>query len=86
MYVDTAPYTRHGKQYKRHLLRESYRENGKIKKRTIASLCGLKEEEIEAMKLALKHKFELQSLASIKDLEPAQGKSYGAVLLINKIA
>ncbi len=86
MYVDTAPYTRHGKQYKRHLLRESYRENGKVKKRTIASLCGLKEEEIEAMKLALKHKFELQSLASIKDLEPVQGKSYGAVLLINKIA
>ncbi len=86
MYVDTAPYIRSGKKHKRHLLRESYRENGKVKKRTIASLCGLKEEEIRAMKLALKHKSELHSLASIKDLEPAQGKSYGAVVLIKKIA
>ena len=56
MYVDTATYIRSGKAHKRYLLRESFRENGKIKKKTIASLCKLKQEDIDALKLALKHK------------------------------
>ena len=62
MYVDSATYLSHGKPYKRHLLRHSYRKEGKVKKKTIASLCGLSEEEVSAVKLALKHKKDLQSL------------------------
>ena len=56
MYVDTATYIRSGKAHKRYLLRESFRENGKVKKKTIASLCKLKQEDIDALKLALKHR------------------------------
>ena len=39
MYVDTATYERSGKIHKRYLLRASYRENGKVKKKTIAKSC-----------------------------------------------
>jgi hypothetical protein len=49
------------------LLRESYRENGKVKKRTIANLSHCSPEEIAAMKLALKHKESLCVLGSIKE-------------------
>ena len=66
MYIDTATYVRSGKAHKRYLLRESFWENGKVKKKTIASLCKLNQEEIDAMKLALKHKRDLQSLQSNK--------------------
>ena len=86
MYVDTATYIRSGKAHKRYLLRESFRENGKIKKKTIASLCKLKQEDIDALKLALKHKKDLQSLQSIKAASVMQGKSYGAILVLQKIA
>jgi hypothetical protein len=36
------------------LLRESYRENGKVKKRTLANLSNLPDDVIDNMKLALK--------------------------------
>ena len=42
--------------YRSVLLRESYREEGKVKKRTIANLSHCTEGEIAAVKLALKHK------------------------------
>ena len=86
MYVDSATYLSHGKPYKRHLLRHSFRKDGKVKKKTIASLCGLSEEEVGAIKLALKHKKDLQSLQSIKAASVMQGKSYGAILTLQKIA
>ena len=86
MYVDSATYLSHGKPYKRHLLRHSFRKDGKVKKKTIASLCGLSEEEVSAIKLALKHKKDLQSLQSIKAASVMQGKSYGAILTLQKIA
>ena len=38
MYVDTSHITRGGKTYTRHLLRESYRANGKVLHRTIANV------------------------------------------------
>jgi transposase len=82
MYVDTATYIRSGKRLKRHLLRESYREEGKVKKRTIASLCSLTEEEIQAIKLALRHKSNLHKLTSSDAIESKQGKSYGAIKLL----
>ena len=56
MYVDTSYSTQRGKTYCRHLLRESYREKGKVKHRTLANLSRCNEEEIAAIKLALKHK------------------------------
>ena len=79
MYVDTATYVRSGKTHKRYLLRTSYRENGKVKKKTIASLCSLTQNEIDSLKLALKHKSDLSTLSSIKSAEVRQGKGKGAV-------
>ena len=56
MYIDTSHITRGGKTYTRHLLRESYRANGKVLHRTIANVSQCSEAEIEAMRLALRHK------------------------------
>jgi len=84
MYVDTSK--SQGK-YIRHLLRENYRENGKIKHRTIANLSKCSDEEIEAIKLALKHKKNLSALISLKnDTSLSQGLSVGSVWLIYDIA
>ncbi|MBI4707595.1 MAG: IS1634 family transposase [Candidatus Omnitrophica bacterium] len=69
------------------LLRESYRENGKVKKRTIANLSHCSPEEIAAMKLALKHKESLTVLGSIKEsVTIKEGHSIGAVLCVYNTA
>ena len=86
MYVDTATYIRSGKTHKRYLLRTSYRENGKVKKKTIASLCTLTPDEISSLKLALQHKSDLSALTSIKGAEVIQGKSFGAIIVLKAIA
>src|SRR5271155_2394810 len=62
MYVDSSSSRLNGKTYIRHLLRESFREDGKVKHRTIANLSNCKPEEVEALRLALKHKAELPRL------------------------
>ena len=48
------------------------------------SICS--EKEIQAIKLALKHKNNLESLFSISDMEATLGKSIGAVWTMNEIA
>lgn len=84
MYVDTSK--SQGK-YVRHLLRENYRENGKVKHRTIANISRCSDEEIEAIRLALRHKKDLSSLVSLNsDLSLCQGLSIGAVWLVYDIA
>ena len=63
MYVDTSKTIKNGKVlYTRSLLRESYREKGKVKHRTIANISKCSDKEIHAIKLALKHKNDLTSL------------------------
>ena len=80
MFVDSCTYTVHGKQYTRHLLRESYRENGKVAHRTLANLSRCSHEEIQAIKLALKHKHDLHQLGNInEEVVVQQGVSFGAV-------
>jgi len=84
MYVDSSK--SHGK-YTRSLLRENYREDGKVKHRTIANLSHCSVEEIDAIKLALKHKKDLTKLVSLsKDITLHQGSSVGAVCAIHDIA
>ena len=56
MYVDICKYKRGNKTYKRVLLREGYREGGKVKHRTLANLSHCSDEEIEAIRIALKMK------------------------------
>jgi len=82
MYVDTS----HRKTYTRYLLRDSYREGGKVKHRTIASLSSCSQEEIEAIKLALKYKGDLTHLVSIKEVKAKEGLRIGAVYSLKVIA
>jgi transposase len=87
MHLDTIRTTRNGKQYVCHLLRETYRQKGKVKHRTVANLSHCPEEEIEAIRLALKHKGALTELASLKEsLAMQQGLSVGAVFVLHGIA
>ena len=41
MYLDRSQTTANGKTYRRVLLRQSFRQNGKVKHRTIANLSAL---------------------------------------------
>ena len=68
------------------LLRESYRENGKVKSRTIHNLTHCNPDEVDAMRLALKHKKNLASLISLDDVTLKQGLSVGAVWTVYGIA
>jgi hypothetical protein len=86
MYVDTAKTVLRGKTYYRHLLRDSYRENGKVKHHTIANLSRCSEEEIEAIKLALKHKGQLSEIGSFENIDIKQGIRIGAVCFLRLIA
>ena len=84
MYVDVS--TSQGK-YKRYLLRESFREKGKVKHRTIANLSGCSADEIEAIRLALRHKKDLSALGSLSEaVSLRQGLSIGAVWLVYDMA
>jgi transposase len=68
-------------------LRESYRENGKVRHRTLANLSHCSEEEIQAIKLALRHKADLQQLGSVRDdVEVRQGLAVGAVWTLWQVA
>src|SRR5438094_2214997 len=87
MYIDTSHITRGGKTYTRHLLRESYRAHGKVLHRTIANLSHCSTAEIEALRLALRHKETLEHLGSIQDaITLRQGLSFGAVWTVYHVA
>ncbi len=87
MHIDSATSQRNGKTYTRHLLRTSYREGGKVKKRTIANLSHCSDAEINAIRLALQHKNDLATLGSPKNaIELQQGRSVGAVVTIYQVA
>jgi len=78
MYIDVS---KSGK-YRRVLLRESYRENGKVKKRTVGNLSDCSNEEIFAIQVALKDAEKLPKiLAESKDVKLLCGKSVGAAFV-----
>jgi hypothetical protein len=76
-----------GKVYFRALIRDSYRENGKVKHRTIANISKCSQEEIRAIEFALKNKNRLTDILSGQDHhEMAQGMSVGAVIALYQVA
>ena len=89
MYVDTSIIKNGDKTYTRHLLRESFREGGKVRHRTVANISSCSEEEVEAIRLALRHK---KGLADFLDgqkslqLVERQGLSFGAVWVVHTLA
>jgi len=87
MRLDTIKKTANGKTYTSHLLRQAYRDKGKVRHRTIANLSGCSDDEIQAIRLALQHKGDLTQLARLKDdLRIQQGLSIGAVFALLTVA
>jgi transposase len=89
MHIDDSTYTINGKTYRRVLLRNSYRADGKVRHDTIANLSKCSDEEIAAIKLALKHKSSLQQPENKKPLDQIQsnqGLSIGAIWVLLHLA
>jgi hypothetical protein len=86
MYIDTSYSFQNGKSYVRHLMRDSYREDGKVKHRTIANLSRCSEQEIAALKLALKYKGNLTTLGNLDEIEMKEGMRIGAIFSLKTIA
>jgi len=72
--------------YNSYLIQESYRENGKVKHRTIANLSKLPLEIINEIAKLLKEGIVINKLSDIKELKQKQGKNYGALKVIYEIA
>jgi transposase len=75
-----------GKVYETILLRESYREGKKVKKRTVANLTNCSSQEISAIELALKYKSNLQALCPHNSPTVTEGLSVGSVWAVYKVA
>lgn len=89
MHLDSSTTKRGDKSYTRHLLRETFREGKKVKHRTIANLSHCSEEEIAAIRLALRHKKDLSELTTTgkgPSFSQKQGLSIGAVWSVYDIA
>ena len=87
MYVDTSHIIRGDKTSTRHLLRESYRANGKVLHRTIANLSQCSAADIAAIRLALRHKQDLENLGTVQNaVTLQQGVSFGAVWTVYQVA
>jgi len=87
MHVDDQTYTVSGRTYRRTLLRNSYRKNGKVCHGTIANLSKCDNDEIEAIKFALANKRNLTALrVPDKGIKTQQGFSVGAVWLLYQLA
>jgi len=88
MYLDRSKTTANGKTYHRVLLRQSFRQDGNVKHRTIANLSACSQEELQAIELALKHKHDLDSLRPSEPgpLHLRQGLCFGAVCALHQLA
>ena len=87
MHIDDQTYTINGRTYRRTLLRNSYRKNGKVCHDTIATLSKCDNDEIEAIKFALANKKNLAALRlPDKAVKTWQGLSVGAVWLLYQLA
>jgi transposase len=75
-----------GKVYKTVLLRESYREGNKVKKRTVANLTNCSEQEITAIELALRYKGSLSELEFYNNPTIKEDLSVGGVWVVYEIA
>jgi len=87
MFIDDAIFTRQGKSYRRVLLRNSYRVNGQVRHDTLANLSHCSDDEIRALKLALKHKGQLTQLGVLSEaVRTRQGLAVGAVWVFHQLA
>ena len=82
MYIQRNKKNVHNKIYYSILLRHNYRENGKVKHKTISNLSSWPKELIDQFELLLKG----GKVTKLKDLKHKQGKAYGAIKVILEIA
>src|SRR5918999_2744254 len=93
MYITEVvrPYP-NGKSSRCILLRESYRENGKVKNRTLANLTALPAEALEVLKHTLRQPMQTRALrqssagATAPAVTVTQGLSIGAVATVYQVA
>ena len=69
-----------GTVYRCVLLRQSYREGGKVKNRTLANLSHCTPQEVEAIRLALQHKEDSGGLEYLTHRSPARRSLGGRCL------
>lgn len=74
------------KTYHSYLIQQSYRENGKIKHKTIANISNLPINIINNISKLLKNGVAINKLSDIKELTQKQGKNYGALKVIYEVA
>ena len=87
MHIDDQTYQRNGKTYRRALLRNSYRKNGKVHHDTVANLSKCNPDEIDVLKFALKNKQTLKELEIPgKKVETRQGRSVGSVWVLHQLS
>jgi transposase len=90
MFLDTSKIkSPSGKTYTRILLRMAYREDGKVKHRTLGNLSHCSRQEIDAIRFALKNKDRLPEIltqGNQPDYSSRQGLSVGSVYVVHEIA
>ncbi|KPQ42269.1 MAG: transposase [Candidatus Methanoperedens nitroreducens] len=83
MYIERTTRKTATKTHECFMLRESYRENGKIRKRTIANISHLSAVEIDALKAALRYK---QPAVPLSEMSMQTGKIVGSLMVVREIA
>ena len=68
------------------LLRESYRENGKVKHRTLLNLSDLPTDRIMAIKRAVAGEFDEVAFTGRGDDKTEQGPAFGALYVLREVA
>ena len=83
MFVEEIKKTQGSKKYKSVLVRETFREDGKVKHRTIANISKLPQEYIRQLKMQMKNE---GGEFDLKDLENGSSYEYGASFVFKELA
>jgi hypothetical protein len=83
MYLETIKSTRNGKVYVSHLVRETFREDGKIKHRTLSNVSKLPAAQLMVLKNSLKGK---KGDFNLEDLQHGRSYEFGASYVFMKLA
>lgn len=83
MYVETIKSVVKGKSYISYLVRETYREKGKIKHRTISNISKLPKEQIDLIKKSLKG---YKGKFNVNELKLGRSYEFGASYVFKKLA
>lgn len=86
MRIDRIFRKNNGKVFTTILLRHAYRDNGKVRHKTLLNLTGYADEDIDAMEFALKNKKNLKKLEDILHRKFITRYSIGAIYLLYQLS